>query len=66
MKGFWNFQKTIHKLLLPLVYVDFWNQIFENSREYGNFENGVTQTPTWHQILKPIRMLAAIFDYIYK
>ena len=22
------------------------NLIFENSREYGNFENGVTQTPT--------------------
>ena len=42
------------------------NLIFENSREYGNFENGVTQTPTWHQILKPIRMLAAIFYYMYK
>ena len=22
------------------------NLIFKNSREYGNFENGVTQTPT--------------------
>ena len=37
------------------------NLILENSREYDNFENGVTQTPTWHQILKPIRMLTAIF-----
>ena len=42
------------------------NLIFKNSREYCNFENGVTQTPTWHQILKPIRMLAAIFYYMYK
>ena len=24
---------------------DFWNQIFENSPEYGNFENSVTPTP---------------------
>ena len=42
------------------------NLIFENSREYGNFENGVTPPPTWHQILKPIRMLAAIFYDMYK
>ena len=42
------------------------NLILENSREYGNFENDVTQTPTWHQILKPIRMLAAIFYHMYK
>ena len=43
------------------------NLILENSRECGNLENGVTQTPTWHQILKPIRMLAAaIFYYMYK
>ena len=42
------------------------NLIFENSREYGNFENDVTPPPTWHQILKPIRMLAAIFYYLYK
>ena len=33
--------------------------------EYGNFENGVTPPPTWHQILKSIRMLAAIFYYWY-
>ena len=25
---------------------NFWNQIFEKSREYGNFENCVPQTPT--------------------
>ena len=42
------------------------NLIFKKSREYGNFENRVTPPPTWHQILKPIRMLAAIFYYIYK
>ena len=27
----------------------------------NNFGNSVTQIPTWHQILKPIRMLAATF-----
>ena len=46
MIGFWNFQKMVHKLLLHLISVNFWNQIFENSREYGNFENNVPQTPT--------------------
>ena len=45
---------------------DFWNQIFKNSREYGNFEIGVTPPPTWHQIFKPIRMLAVILYYMYK
>ena len=59
--AFWNFQKIVDKLLLYLISVDFWNQIFKNSREYGNFENSVTQTPTWHEILKPIRMLVTIF-----
>ena len=59
--AFWNFQKIVDKLLLYLISVDFWNQIFENSREYGNFENSVTQTPTWRHILKPIRMLVTIF-----
>ena len=24
---------------IPKKKVNFWNQIFENSREYGNFEN---------------------------
>ena len=33
-------------LLFALISVNFWNQIFENSREYGNFENGVTPPPT--------------------
>ena len=56
-----TFYSTVHKLLLPLISVDFWNQIFENSREYGNFENYVPPPPTWHQILKPIRMLVTIF-----
>ena len=58
---FLKFSKIVHKLLLRLITVDFWNQKFENSREYGNFENNVPQTPTWHQILKPIRMLVTIF-----
>ena len=41
-KVFWNSQKIVYKLLLYMISVNFWNQIFENSREYGNFENGVT------------------------
>ena len=44
---------------------DFWNQIFENSRTLGNFENCVPPPPTWHQILKPITMLVTIFYYMY-
>ena len=28
---------------------------------YGNFENDVPPPPTWHQILKPIRILVTIF-----
>jgi hypothetical protein len=36
-----NFTPTPNLLLL-LITVNFWDQIFKNSREYGNFENGVT------------------------
>ena len=61
-----RFLKSFTNFVLSMISVNFWNQIFENSREYGNFENSVTPTPTWHQILKPIRMLAAIFYYMYK
>ena len=56
-----KFSKIVHKLLLRMITVDFWNQKFENSREYCNFENNAPQTPTWHQILKRIRMLVTIF-----
>ena len=45
---------------------NFWNHIFENSREYGNFEIHGPHSPTWHQIFKPIRMLVTIFYYMYK
>ena len=61
LTGVLKILKIVHKFLLPLISVNFWNQIFENSREYGNFETGVTPPPTWHQILKPIRMLVTIF-----
>ena len=42
-KKLMNFQNTT-------IYVkkkdNFWNQIFENSRKYGNFENDVPPPPT--------------------
>ena len=40
---------------------NFWNQIFKNSRTYGNFDNCVPPPPTSHQILEPIRILVTIF-----
>ena len=36
-----TFIDMTHNNILTLISVDFWNQIFENSREYGNFENYV-------------------------
>ena len=57
---FQNLKNVIYHLKLKCK-VHFWNQIFENSRECCNFENNVTPPPTWHQILKPIRMSLTIF-----
>ena len=43
--GFWNFRKIVHKFRFVTDIrhkkSDFWNQIFENSHEYGNFENTI-------------------------
>ena len=66
-KRFWDFQKKwwIGRKTKKKK-DDFWYLIFKNSRTYGNFEICVPPPPTWHQILKPIRMLVTIFYYLYK
>ena len=42
-----------------------WTQIFEKSREYGNFKNSAPPPPTWDQNFKPIRKLLTNFEHIY-
>ena len=66
-KNVWDFQKKMMNAKGKKKKKDhFSNQIFENSRTLGNFENCVPPPPNWHHILKPITRLVAIFYYMYK
>ena len=41
------------------------NQLFENSRTYGNFEDRAPKLPNSSPTLKPIKKLLTSFQYIF-
>ena len=72
-RSFWKYQdfaqfvKKFKKDLLSLVFFKHltFSMIFQKACLRQCFWHSYPNSPTWHQILKPIWMLAAIFYHIY-